>query len=66
MSEKGQDANSPAAAAGSSEAERLSLEAGLLGSLFNGLLLRLDSVCRDEGERERRSNLDGLRDSGSV
>lgn len=57
---------SPAATAGSSEAERLSLEAGLRESLPRGLLLRLEPVCRDEGERERLSNLDVLRGSGSV
>lgn len=42
------------------------MEAGFRASLPKGLLLRLDSVCRDEGERERLSNRDGLRSSGSV
>jgi hypothetical protein len=63
---EGGDRHSPAAAAGSNEAERLSVEAGPRRSLPKGLLLRLVSVCRDEGERERRSNREGLRGSASV
>lgn len=57
---------SPAAAAGSIDADRFSLASGLRGSLPNGLLLRFESVCREEGERDRLSNLDDLRGSGSV
>jgi hypothetical protein len=63
---EGGDRHSPAAAAGSNEAERLSVEAGPRRSLPKGLLLRLVSLCRDEGERDRLSNREALRGSGSV
>lgn len=35
-------------------------------SLDNGLLSRTESSLRAEGDRERRSNLDALRGSGSF
>src|SRR5438034_4558945 len=58
---------SPAAAAGSGAAGfLLSSMPGLCGSRLNGLRSRADSECRVEGERERRSNLDGRRVSDSV
>jgi hypothetical protein len=64
--DEGGDRHSPAAAAGSNEAERLSVEAGPRRSLPKGLLLRLVSLSRPEGERDRLSNREALRGSGSV
>jgi hypothetical protein len=60
------DSFSPAAAAGSKGVDRLSLEAGLLDPFVMGLRLRLDSVCLEDGDRDRLSNRDGFRGSGSV
>lgn len=39
---------------------------GLRGSLLSGLRCRADSDCRVVGDRERRSNRDCRRGSGSV
>lgn len=56
--------NVPAAAAGSVFFAGSAL--GLRGSRLRGLRARVDSDCRDEGDRERRSKRDGRRTSGSV
>lgn len=56
----------PAAAAGSADPDFLAESvAGLPGSRLNGLRVRV-SDRRDGGDRERRSNRDGRRGSGSV
>ena len=54
--------NLPAAAAGSEGL--FTASAGLLDAI--GLLLRCESLCLVEGERERRSNLEARFGSGSV
>jgi hypothetical protein len=54
----------PAAAAGSTGVFLASCDAGNLESM--GLRLLLGSECRVEGERDRRSNREGFRGSGSV
>lgn len=57
----------PAAAAGSTEPDFLESSApGLKGSRLRGLRVRVDSGCREEGDRERRSNREARRGSGSV
>ncbi len=56
----------PAAAAGSRDVLRLPLDVGLWLSLPRGLRLRLDSVCLEEGDRERLSKREAFRGSGSV
>lgn len=52
----------PAAATGSA----LLPAPGLRGSRLSGLRVRVVSDCRDEGDRERRSNRDCRRGSGVV
>lgn len=54
----------PAAAAGSTG--DLAGDAPVSRSLDNGLLSRAESSLRAEGDRERRSNLEALRGSGSF
>lgn len=54
--------NIPAAATGSA----LLLAPGLRGSRLSGLRVRVASDCREEGDRERRSNRDWRRGSGVV
>lgn len=56
----------PAAVAGS-EAGVFGVPAlGLRASRLRGLRVRVASDCREEGERERRSNREGRRGSDSV
>lgn len=45
---------------------RLSPTAGLWRSLSSGLRLLRDSGCLEEGDRERLSNREAFRGSGSV
>jgi len=54
------------AAATASCVLRFSSGFGLWDPLASGLRLLLDSVCLEDGDRDRRSNLEALRGSGSV
>ena len=56
----------PAAAAGSGAALLFSAAPGERLDFPSGLRLRLDSVCLEDGDRERRSKRDCFRGSGSV
>lgn len=56
----------PAAAAGSSPVVLFPPDAGDWLDFPSGLRLRLESVCLEDGDRERRSNREGFRGSGSV
>lgn len=58
--------SSPAAAAGSPGDSFFASVLGLRGSPLRGLRVRAAADCRDEGDRERRSNRDARFGSGSF